>query len=446
MRMRLGFGRKIGYALGNLSSNTVLSALVLIYTSYFLIEIAGLRPALAGLIPLLGRIVDAVTDPLMGRLSDAVRIRGERRRPWFLIGALPLLLSFAMMWVVPAFASQTALFAYYAFAYALLSVALTVVVIPYLALVPEMALEYDERTTLQTYMNAASIIGIGVAIAMRPMAASLDAGPRGYAIAGVIMAVIVTVPWLVVHAVSFERPAYAMRPVRMGVVEGIADAMRQPTFRQLTLFYLCGRVAIDLVGAVLVLYFTHWLSRSADFEVAMLLFLFGVVASLPVWLRYARGRDKVHVFMIGSCWWIAAQFLLFAAQPDWPRWLLLVFIPILAFGYAVVDLMPWAMLGDVIDEDDLATGERREGVYNGVFTFVRKLAGGLAVFLALAMLDWAGLSAGESQTEAARSAVRWMASLGPVVFLVLGVWWARGYPLSRARHESIVAEIARRDA
>jgi Na+/melibiose symporter-like transporter len=178
----------------------------------------------------------------------------------------------------------------------------------------------------------------------------------------------------------------------------------------------------------------------------MLLFLGGVICSLPFWLRFARRRDKVLVFTIGSVWWIVAQVLLFAAQPEWPRWMMLVFVPLLACGYAVVDMMPWAMVGDVIDEDDLETGERREGVYNGVFTLARKLAGGLAVFLALSVLDWAGLGGDAAQVERSRTAVRWMATLGPAVFLALGVWAARGYPLSRARHEAILVRLAQRDA
>ena len=120
-------------------------------------------------------------------------------------------------------------------------------------------------------------------------------------------------------------------------------------------------------------------------------------------------------------------------------------MPIVGLGYAVVDLMPWSMLGEVIDEDDLATGERREGLYNGVFTFLRKLGGALGVFLVMGLLDLLGYQKGETQSETARQAIRWMTGLAPAFFLIAGVLLARGYPLSRARHAEILRKLALRD-
>lgn len=436
--------RKSVYALGNLSANSALSSLTLVYVSYFLLEVVGLRPALAGLVPLIGRVVDAVTDPMMGRISDHYRIRGERRRPYFLIASLPYALSFAMLWFRIDTDSQWLQFFYYAVAYSVMSTSLTVLVIPYLALVPEMAIDYDERTSLQTYLNAASILGIVVALAIRPMANAFDVGGDGFLRAGLVVGVGGAVCWMAVHRVSFERPGYASRAVLMSVGEGLRSAFAHRTFRQLTGLYLAGRISMDLVGTCLLPFFTYWIGRSEDFEFAMLAFLATVVVVLPAWLRFSRGRDKSQVFVYGSVIWLIMQLLLFVVQPDWPRWTLLAFTPLLAIGYAVVDLMPWAMVGDVIDEDDLITGERREGLYNGVFTFIRKLAGALAVFVALFVLDVAGLEKGAVQSEGALMAVRVVTSFGPALFLGLGIWFAWSYPLTRRRHREILSELAKR--
>jgi len=121
-----------------------------------------------------------------------------------------------------------------------------------------------------------------------------------------------------------------------------------------------------------------------------------------------------------------------------------VVIPFAGAGFALVDLMPWSMLGEVIDEDELRSGERREGVYNGVFTFLRKLGGALGVFLVLGILDLVGLQAGEEQSELVRQTIRLMAAVGPAVFLALAIAAARGYPLTRVAHERVLAELARR--
>ena len=122
----------------------------------------------------------------------------------------------------------------------------------------------------------------------------------------------------------------------------------------------------------------------------MALFLICVLAALPFWLRLARQpRQGARCSSRARC----------CGRPSrcWPppsardaALVLFAWAAAAGIGYAVVDLMPWSMVGDVIDEDDLAHGERREGLYNGVFTFLRKLGGALGVFLVLWLLDLAG--------------------------------------------------------
>jgi len=98
----------------------------------------------------------------------------------------------------------------------------------------------------------------------------------------------------------------------------------------------------------------------------------------------------------------------------------------------------------VVDEDELGSGERREGIYNGVFTFLRKLAGALAVFLVLALLDLLGFEQGEVQSETVRQAIRGLTATLPVVCLLVSVQIARGYPLTRDAHGEILRQLEAR--
>ena len=202
---------------------------------------------------------------------------------------------------------------------------------------------------------------------------------------------------------------------------------------------------MDVMGAMLIIYFTHWIGRSGDFELMMMLFLGAVVASLPVWLWVSRHADKATIFIVGSLWWAVSLVLLLIAQPDWPRWMIFVFAPLTGIGFAVVDLMPWAMVGDVIDEDDLATGERREGIYNGVFTFLRKLGGAVAVALALFTLDIVGFDPDGGQSDGVLWTVRVLVSVVPAMFLLAAVWFARGYKLTRQEHARILEDLRARE-
>jgi sugar (glycoside-pentoside-hexuronide) transporter len=438
---RLPVWTKIVYALGDVSSNTVLATLSLVFTSYFLVEVAGLRPFYAGLVPLIGRLVDAVTDPLMGRISDHTTWRWGRRRPYMLIGAVPMGALFACIWWMPDGLGELGKLAYYTVAYSALMCALTVISVPYLSLQPEMALDYDERTSLNAYRSVGSVLGVIFALSLRPLVELAGGGAAGFAKVGALLGAALAVPWVAVYLATFERSEFRRPTTDVTFPQALRSCMRQRAFRRLVGLYLWGRVAIDLTGVMLVLYFTHWIGRSEDFERMMLIFMVSGVAVLPLWLRISRSVDKSTAFITGAVWWMIGLGGMLFVQPDWPRWVLMVFAPVVAAGYAAVDLMPWAMLGEIADEDELASDERREGIYNGLFTFLRKLAGALAVFTALSILDLAGLQPGSPQSEATLWAIRLLTSVVPAICLVIAIAWARGYPLTRARHEAVVAEL-----
>ena len=442
---RLRAPRKAVYATGDLTVNAFLSVLSFVYVTYFLTQVAGMRAELAGGVQLVGRFVDAFSDPLMGRISDRCRWKSGRRRPFFLLGALPFGLFFALLWLDLGGASQAALFAYYTAVFVLGSLSMTMVSVPYLALLPEMAIGYDARTSLNTWRNAGAVLGVFVAVAFRPVANLLGGGPAGFSTAGAVFGLGFALPWLAIHRVSWERADFQARVPHLGFRDSMRLLLGHASFRRLTAMYLCGRVSMDLIGAMLILYFTHYLGRSGDFEWMMLLFLSAVLASLPAWLALARRFEKASVFAVGTLWWAAGQLLFVAVQPDWPRWVVFVFAPVIALGYAVVDLMPWSMIGEVVDEDELASGERREGIYNGFFMFVRKLAGAAGVAFAMFVLGSLGFGKHETQPAAAVEAIRWIATVVPAVMLLLSAWFARGYPLTRAEHARILAELSARE-
>ena len=422
----------------------MLTSLAILYFTHYLLVVAGLRPELAGAVQLIGRAIDAFADPAMGRISDRCRWRGGRRRPFFLIGAIPFGAGFGLLWLHLPEASQWAMFAYYTATFVFMSLSMTCVAVPYLALQPEMALGYDARTSLNAWRNMGSILGVFASIALRPIAHAFGGGPEGFLAAGAIYGLVIAAPWFAIYAVTWERPDFQSREATMPFFAGVRLAARHANFRRLVGLFLCGRVAMDLVAAMLILYFTLWLSRSGDFEPTMALFFLVVLASLPMWVRLAGHLEKSTVFVIGALWWAAALSVIVFVQPDWPRWLVIGLAVSGAIGYAVMDLMPWSMLGEVVDEDDLATGERREGTYYGLFMFVRKLAGALAVWLALTLLGVLGYDPNQPPNEATLTATRWLTSIAPAAFLVLAAWIARGYPLTRARHAEIRTALEQR--
>ena len=215
------------FALGDFTVNTVLTSLAILYVTHFLLVVVGLRPELAGAVQLIGRTIDAFADPAMGRISDRCRWRWGRRRPFFLIGAIPFGAGFGLLWLHLPEASQLAMFAYYTVIFVLMSLSMTVVAVPYLALQPEMALGYDARTSLNAWRNAGSILGVFAAIAIRPVADAFGGGPEGFMAAGALYGAVIAAPWFAIWAVTWERPDFQAREAAHAVLRGRA-ARRAP--------------------------------------------------------------------------------------------------------------------------------------------------------------------------------------------------------------------------
>jgi len=434
---------KAGYALGDHSINVQLAAMSLFYL-FFLTEVAGLRPSLAGAVMLVARIVDAVSDPAMGRLSDRTRLRWGRRRPYFLIGAIPFGLTFAALWMPMPGAPDSLKFLAYTSIYVLNTLCSTVLAVPYMALLPELALDYQERTSANTYRSIGVVVAILLtAVGVRPLVQTFGGDAAAWASMGAVLGVWVALPWFVVHRVSFERPGFR-RETETSFLQGLGHLARHQSYRRLCGLFLASRIAVDVVGAMLLFYFTYWIGRAGDFPPALALMLVVVVVTLPGWLRVSRRFDKRGVFMLGAAWWILVQVGILTLGPDDSRWLVFALMGLAGIGYGMADMMPWAMLGDVIDDDELASGERREGLYAGLFTFLRKLGGATGVALAGVVLDVVGFRPGVEQSDAALLAIRGLTALVPAVFLVVAIFVARGYPISRRRHAEILEQLAAR--
>jgi GPH family glycoside/pentoside/hexuronide:cation symporter len=154
---KLNFSTKLAFGAGDLGT-AITANLQTFYFGLFLSSVAGVNAATAALILPIGKIWDAVNDPLVGFLSDRLPSRWGRRYPWMVIGSVPFGLIFVLMWIVP-FESDWALFWYYTLVGILFNTAYTTINLPYTALTPELTQDYDERTSLNSFRFAFSIGG-----------------------------------------------------------------------------------------------------------------------------------------------------------------------------------------------------------------------------------------------------------------------------------------------
>ena len=203
--------RKLLFSIGDLSTSIPL-AILMFFQLFFLTDVAGLNPAYAAWAVGIPRIWDAINDPLFGLVSDRIRTRWGRRRVLLLFGAVPLGLTFMLMWLVPSF-GQAGLALYYATVFILFDTVFTLVHVGYNALTPEMTSDYDERSSLNGYRMAFSIAGTLGAIILATVLGWYIADLQvRFAVTGVILGLLAMIPPLIVFRITRSGPPTSCRP------------------------------------------------------------------------------------------------------------------------------------------------------------------------------------------------------------------------------------------
>ncbi|MEX1181498.1 MAG: MFS transporter [Cucumibacter sp.] len=448
----LKLSSKLAYGFGDVTG-AVIAAVYGFYMQAFLLDVAGLAPATAGIIFAIAQFWDAVTDPAMGRISDLTRSRWGRRRPYLLFGAVPLGLAFFLHWLVPPFGPET-LFFYYLVVALLMRTAFTVVSIPYTALTPDLAPDHDGRTQLNLYRFVFSIFGGLAAVILHPViVASAGDVYVGHMLSAGVWFVVIVVSTLTCFAFTRERPEHLERvDTAMSYGKRLAIVLGNRPYLIATGIYLLSWLALQFIQANLLLYARYWLDAEAQFTSYVAVLQVTAAAFLFVWTFVSARAGKKATYVAGISVWIAVLIGLFFVQPG-QAWLLYGVAFLAGIGLSAAYLIPWSMLPDTIEHNELMTGERQEGLFYGFFVFLQKL--GLSVGLGLS--GWAlgeagyltpAVEGGELQLVAQPDSVlltlRIFVSFVPAVVLLLSIPLALAYPISKARHEEIVAALEKR--
>ena len=527
---KLKFITKLAYGAGDLGPAMTANVLVF-YLLFFFTQVAGLPPGLAGSVLMIGKIADAINDPIIGLFSDRADSRWGRRLPWMFLGAIPFGLLFILQWIVPQFSSNDAmndwwLFAYYLLIAILFNIAYTIVNLPYTAFTPELTQDYDERTSLNSFRFAFSIGGsilalilvglsfstypnnqqqqffiIGIAIAIlstiplfwcslslqeqsrqpllssfRKKQLSLILLPISLACAGygifkflqdnnLFLAILGALLMLVIGAFAFTLWGHSMEPPipnssaslpkkqtsAIPFKEQIKIVFKNRPFLFVIGIYLCSWLGVQLTASILPYFVVSWMGLSEVASVQTAIAVQGTaLVMLFVWGEVSKRVEKKVVYGLGTLLWIIAQLGLIFVQPGQVP--LMYGLAVLAgIGVSVAYLIPWSMLPDAVDLDELQTGQRREGIFYSLMVFLQKMGLALGLFLVGQSLEWAGFiesAPGEpppEQPASALLAIRIAIGPLPMLSLIGGLVLAYFYPLSREVHQQICLQLAEKE-
>ncbi len=437
-----------------------------IFYAIYLTDVVGIEPRLASLGALAGIVWDAINDPLIGMLSDRVKSKLGRRRPFLLWFAVPFGLSFMMLWSAPNWESQIGLLIYVTLAFMISDTLTTLVAVPYLSLTPELTQNYDERTSLSSFRTVFQLLGAMIVVIAAPMivdSVMLGGGSQqqGFMAAGAVFGAIGAVPLFLVGL--FVRERYASTAVEQETLsfrETLKLAWQNIPFRYAVGIYMFNWSAVDMVAITFPFFLLYWIAQGNllakitifGVDLALESAFFGVmmfvcILFVPFWLWISKRFNKIQAYIAGMASWIIVQLLIFTIQPGDTNYLLLI-AALAGIGVSAAYILPDSILPDVIDWDELRTGRRQEGIYYGIRTLIRKLTGAGVIFVTLQILGWSGYQAPPEgvtqfqQPESALFMIRAMDSFIGAGILVGTIILAWSYPLSREKYQRIQKLLA----
>jgi glycoside/pentoside/hexuronide:cation symporter, GPH family len=435
---------KLLFSTGDLSTSIPL-AILMFFQLYFMTDVAGLRPDLAGWAVGIGKIWDAVNDPLIGLISDRIRSRFGRRRVMLLACAAPLGLSFLLMWLVPPF-GKVGLAVYYCATFIIFDTFFTIIHVSYNSLTPELTSDYDERSTLNGYRMAFSIIGtLGTIILATVMGWFISDKRVLFAFMGIGLGLVSIIPPLVVFRVTkaYDPP---QERAPMSMKQAITETLSNRPFWMVMGLYLLSWTTASIMSAVLIYFANYYLHVPEQANYLILLAEGSAILFIPFWVWVARKLDKRRAYMIGTLSWVVVLLTISAIRPDQ---LVLAYIlaALSGSGIATAYVLPWSMIPDIIEIDQARTGERREGSYYSFASFAQKMATGASVWgmgQALAFAKYITPTAGAAlpvQPPAALIAIRIFMGPVPAALLLVSLLFAWRYNVTRESHQALVEEL-----
>ncbi len=457
---KLPFWLKLLYGSGDWGIASI-GMLRSIFYAIYLTDVVGIEPRLASIGALVGIVWDAVNDPIIGTLSDRMKSKLGRRRPFLLWFAFPFGLSFVMLWSAPNWDTQVGLMIYVTLAFMLSDTLLTLVAVPYLSLTPELTQDYDERTSLSSFRTVFQLLSAITVVVTAPMivdAVILGGGSQqqGFLMAGAVFGALGSLPLFFIglfvrERFASEEQAQEELPFR----ETMRLAWQNVPFRYAAGIYMFNWSAVDMIIISFPFFLLYWVAQgdllakinifgvdlaleSAFFGILMLV----CVIFVPFWLWFAKRYNKIQAYIVGMSIWIVVQAMIFTVQPGNTPWLLTL-AALAGIGVSAAYILPDSILPDVIEWDELRTGRRQEGIYYGIRTLIRKLTGAGVIFITLQVLGWSGYQAPPdnviqfTQPDSALLAIRLMVSFIGVVILFGTIIIAWSYPLSREKYTRI---------
>lgn len=452
----------IAYGSGNLGYGFITHGITS-YLMFYATAVLLLPGTWVGILISISIIWDAVSDPIMGFISDATHSRFGKRHIYIFIASILMAVVNIMIWTIPQDLPLITKFLELLIAVFLIKTFLTVFITPYSALGTELSQNYYERSKIQSiktmfFLGALVMVtAMGMLVFFKPTS-EYDLGqlnPNAYiymAYSGSILMVI-TGLLTCIKTWSYKTSHAKQKMSFKTFYENTKFSLTQKNFRAMVIGYLSTNIASAIIAVFGLHVFTYtfhlnnkWISLviGSQFIVAIL--------AQPLWVKITEKIEKKGAIMLGlvisivGCFILALLVIMREMVISFPV-LLIVYALIVGFGSSPLFSVPPSMIGDIVDQQEFLTGNRNEGVYFGMLNFGYKISQSIAIFFLGIVLDLVGFKAGiSSQSTLTVLSIGLVLSLGSLLSFVGALFAYRHYDLNQETIEAIQLSIVHRNS
>ncbi len=453
---RVSVPRKLAFGTGLIAYTIMNNGFMNMVNIIFNVNL-GLSPVLLGWVTAITRLYDAMTDPIMGAITDNTRTRWGRRRPYLVLGGFLGGLFFAALWWAPTGASDTFCFFWVLIGSLLLATAFTIYSVPYIAMSFELSRDYHERTRVMAYKVGMGKIGLIIVGSIfwwtqRPVFANTIEGMRYVGIAaGTIAFLVALVPAIFVRE-DPRAERVGLHQKKVPLLTSMRETLSQPSFLiivALTLVLLCSLSLVGHMGFYVSLYYIFGGDQPASANVSLATAITSPIVALAVLplvsftsARLGKRRTLAFFLLIAFVGTLSKWFLYTPAAP----YLQLIPNACMGAGFGATWLLLNAMIPEACDYDELQTGTRREGMFSAVYSWTFKLGTALSMIGSGYILKFSGFDAklGGDQTADALWWMRVLFSVMPALGIIGAMFLLWIFPITEAKAYEIQDELSRR--
>ncbi len=429
-------------------------AFVIINTFFtvFLTKALGMPAALAGTIPLVGKIWDAITDPMMGNITDRTVSKFGAKRFYILVGGIVSALTFVIMWVTIPTNSIAGLYIFYLCMYCLFSTGFTVISVPYNGLLPDMIDDYTIRAKFSNVRMIWSTLGSMVCGMVPTFIIKDNLNTSSYLTCALIFGFLFFLTSMITFLGTWE---HQKAPVKTSLLESFpqaASVFKSHSFRLFICIYLFGQCGMDFVSGMAVYYVDDVLNgyENGYFIYLMAVILISQLVGMLIWGPVMARTSKRATILIGAPIRLVGTLgLLFISKEGAPIAPILALTTLIGFGNAATLTSIFSIMADMAEVDELITSVRRPGIVSGMATFARKISSGLSAATIGFLLSAAGYdevlaNSGMRQSLSTQHGIVYIYVFVPAILMILLIIAGLVFPLTGKEFRIVQKEIARR--